>query len=85
MKVIYTAEVVPVGGGYCLKDPVKEDKSEYWDGNIHQYVFDKLDYGYACSSVDAEYDGTIYDLPQKAVVLSLNWVPRIAYWCEEEQ
>jgi hypothetical protein len=86
MKEIYWAPIVPTGSGteYSLGQRELCENGSYWNGNVFQYVFDKMDYNQACSSVNAEYEGIICDLPNGAVVLSICGKPLVAYWAEEE-
>lgn len=86
MKILYWSPIVAMGSGteYYLGQRERCESGEYCDGNVFQYVFDKMDYNEGCSSVNAEYDGFICDLPKGAVVLSTCGKPLVAYWSEEE-
>ena len=86
MKNIYNALVLPMGSKteyYLGQSTICENSSE-WNGNVCQFLFDKLDYDFACSSVNAEYSGIICDLPKDSVVLSTCDVPRVVYWAQED-
>lgn len=86
MKILYWSPIVAMGSGteYYLGQREKCESGEYYDGNVFQYVFDKMDYSEACSSVNVDYNGIICDLPKNAIVLSICEVPKVAYWTEEE-
>lgn len=86
MKEIYWAPILPTSSGteYYLGQREICKNGAYWNGNVFNYIFDKMDYGDACSSVNAEYNGIICDLPKDAIVLSVCEKPTVAYWSEEE-
>ena len=69
-------------GDYYLTKKEVCRNSERWNGNVYQYLFDMWDYDEACPSINGEYDGIIYNLPQKAVVMSWARIPVYVYWCE---
>ena len=89
MKAIFSAPLHPtlttdMDGNYCEWAWTESSEEEYgreWDGNVAGYVANlELDDGY---EVIDEYDGTIHNLPEGAIVVAYNGEPCEMYWAEE--
>lgn len=85
MSSIYFAPIVKMGSGteYYLGQSEIAKGGVNWAGSTINYIFDRFDYDFACSSVDTDYDGFICDLPKNSVVLSVCGVPHLAYWKQD--
>lgn len=89
MKAIFTAHLNPTGttdmnGNNCewaWTECREEEYGREWDGDVVGYVANlELEDGY---EVVDEYDGTIHNLPEGAIVIACNGEPCAIYWAEE--
>ena len=85
MSNICCAPIIQMGSKteYYLGQTEIAEGGKNWVGSVVNYLFDKLDYDFACSSVDMDYVGVICDLPKDAIVLSICDIPSLAYWKQD--
>lgn len=85
MKKIYWSPISSDSNeGYYLVCREECCGEECYEGNLLQYIFDNVDYDFACASIWEDYEGVVRDLPDNAIVLSVSDVPKVVYWLEGE-
>ena len=82
MKKIMYAEIeaASTDGEYVLSESSEAEYGEEWDGNVQGYV-ENLDLP-EDMEIGGEYSGSIHNLPEGAVVLTMDGRPVEAYWAE---